>query len=785
MDYKTTPRAWKDELAKIASWACADTTSDSTDLKFAHIQGPSASGKSTNVPIITWFKTVIKSPDAMVIHAMEDIEVGRVLRIRNDPDSVARLPKMKTVPKWNLFTGSYEALFQVVKANLKRLSSHEDPTTQPPDEQGLLSETLQLAQHVVFMVDLSLYCSAGLAGLLVSLVAWSKPRGLISPGKTIRVLTMSSGSTPVYVTKLARIYSAYPSMVIFDPIRHFCLPADKEPAYMQANVRCVRSTELVSTVDSIIVPPGMCRTMVCFDTHMSDMGLYDCIAKPAYYNYPKPVVAQFVPPKQRDEMLVAISDQIQDGFGTSCSGLHIMPTAWCMNASLRNDRMLDLVISPNVARNVLDYQTGQVACLSLRRSREEILHALSWADRCCLDPSLINIFLVSDQTTDLKSFLEDAAPHWRIDASDSQLTAFIAILADSSLNRWFADPATIVAAFFRNPNNMRWFDMTVRQMHIQKIMQWVEPERTFRWHLPLEVGRSFVDLLPVFGYDARLALLVALPSETPRQTKAKVELASLLYIGWNTIFEFHIGDDFIPTLAPKDIPDAISVVKVLRPLAQASSMWAFVALWEEFFDCPRTNIEILMRGGDTRLYALVPGCISIFKGQVHRLIALIQDVNRCLTDHGVEVVFRYSRLNEPVFTDAECLSVQHDVLRAFLHQLTLVVHDTVQTALDYKSATGLELQIELQRMVDFEELQRLGKPVFGIYYMLTSRNSRDKSRRAISEWSLVPIPVIASWQRATHGQHVKTDLRATLGYQGRFFQNEDGTMEGSRAKNAK
>ncbi|KAG5791031.1 hypothetical protein H9Q69_009909 [Fusarium xylarioides] len=285
-------------------------------------------------------------------------------------------------------------------------------------------------------------------------------------------------------------------------------------------------------------------------------------------------------PKQVDKKKYVVTGK------EGCIILQI-PPGYRPPSRLDGFEQIHLCLSAFRQQTIFDPHTERLARMRLLTSQEERREQVSLAFRTSNVP--FRVAMYCDEGT-VDNFVESGAPERRLKICNEHAPGFLLSLV--ILMDWEIDILKIISCFFSTEqqrstvNTLRW------RFLYQHVARYVaedsddedaytaEEDGIFNSLGDLIDTRTHIvrQLLPILDFDYRLAVFLARPTESDKVFKVKLQLAAILTVGIDKLFNFrHRG-----TMSHEEYRD--SIIEACQgwswPLAHTGSMWLAVGLWK-------------------------------------------------------------------------------------------------------------------------------------------------------------------------------------------------------------
>lgn len=362
-------------------------------------------------------------------------------------------------------------------------------------------------------------------------------------------------------------------------------------------------------------------------------------------------------------------------------------------------------------RRIFDRTHNQIVSVKLKLPASECAEQVSWSDRVdCRDATVV-VYRDAD-------FLSvESLPPRRMDAAESQLGGFLAGLA-RPIRHWRV--VDLVC-----PGDPVPVTQTIDRLSKRNVLHLDDTPLFPQLSLPNGRREVFFALLPLVGYDDRIAQFLSERSTSPTVTLAKVQMAALMVIGVNDVVQIHQTEN---TLNLGDAECGIA-----GQFASRGTIWMVLGLTKKALlmreaysiggaECPVQGEDIIV---DLKLAA--------------KFWKLAFTMANLLVTHGVEVLdLSLDEEEKGQLSEEDFLEISWDLLQAFVHQIA--VRD---------GSNGLTQDVLSFRMVRFTKKVLLGidwalirgrdsgyQLAAGVYTNLT-KPSKD-SLAQVCDWTWIP-----------------------------------------------
>ncbi|KAF5641064.1 uncharacterized protein FTJAE_4246 [Fusarium tjaetaba] len=347
-----------------------------------------------------------------------------------------------------------------------------------------------------------------------------------------------------------------------------------------------------------------------------------------------------------------------------------IPPGYRQPSRLDSFEQVHLCLSPFREQVIFDPHTERLARMRLLTSQEERREQVSLAYRTGNVP--FRVAMYCDEGT-VDNFVESGSPERRLKVCNEHAPGFLLSLV--ILMDWEIDILKIISCFFPTEQQKSIVDKIQYGFLYQHVARYVaedsddedaytaEEDSIFNSLGDLIEDRESIvrQLLPILDFDYRLAVFLARPTQSCKVFKAKLQLAAILTVGIDKLFNFpHRG-----TMSHEEYRD--SLIEACHgwtsPLAHTGSMWLAVGLWKH-------GATIV---GDHNMADLnevkIPGTsvtmnLDAFNSVQRVLTALsntfISSFISVLPDFLAETV---------EMDDSECEEIQQHLVWAYIHQI--------------------------------------------------------------------------------------------------------------------
>ncbi|KAJ4179277.1 hypothetical protein NW755_012621 [Fusarium falciforme] len=379
---------------------------------------------------------------------------------------------------------------------------------------------------------------------------------------------------------------------------------------------------------------------------------------------------------------------------------------------------------------------GQLALFNRVTARDERRDQLWWAHQ----PNAKATYVYTGGSS-IEAFLEAGYYRHRL-IEDAHLGGFIASVFD--MQSWGIDVKRVVRRCVRAPALHMTMEMLDR-LSVQRIIS------QDRFILPGLDAKAFRAILPMVNYDHRLALFVALDSESPDIVvkMVKVQLAALATFGLERVFSPKSLEQSLLELTLADEQLFSLLFEACRGygrrLAQTGTMWLSLGLWKHFLS--------VQSGLDNPRFKALHDIIGMDIGVAQLAEKRVTEMCRALQAQGIKIspAMQVSDENTDIDKD-EVSQLQAHLLRSFLHQLVGGYCPRASSELAHKLvATDAQVhQIgydeSITGILPVDQIHEEGptRCLFGICYLL--RKVPGKAIILACDWTQIPVSAVSEWR---------------------------------------
>lgn len=680
-----TPASWSTTLKRLLQWAQRDEP-----LKTAHVQGPCATGKSTVVPLWMWNKLAEAHEDQLVVFVTWEDDVARISDIF-DKDASGGMTRLKPAIL------DYSRFLAVLRNNMRR-----DDTTRWADgpqleawlDHGIFPERALLILDIVPQMTVE-FC---LSMAILSRLAFYRSS---KPSSRLRILTMSS------TEQLKPVSSLFGQ----DPRTTFRLRAEgtynpegyKDIEDMTSTTMCVGQQGVVAGIkERIDASPDSSKHLVMFfeESYASwtcneELGAERCVSYLSLGNVPGAVPNLF-----RDKRRIYPADKLVTVYRLPYANF----SGVCIDGAFTHAHV---VCSHTRKGFYYNLEYGNVVQGDIPLSVSERLDVVSWAARAKRD-GVASAFLYAiegsesrytERRLDCDTYGEfhDAVGRHAIDLLFSLIQ-----LAHQGLD---IDPVACTNIFTSMLTLVREL---VRRLAVQGLVRATEALQRISCRLQMPDGPDIIAsrMMPVVGYDYRLAVLLATPSPHPGVAFLKAQLAAALCHGPLLLFKLFKLEAAVEKYGSARVRKELKYEFEghSKPLALTGVWWTIVSLMH----------ASILRGSILSGFQLrLDGDrFNVHRQPTDAYQVKFNEIRAVLTSCGVEVE---NHDDEPTLTPAHYASLHGDIFTAFMYHCVLATGpDDAGMFGFYGTATqaGLIPDPLLHTLVDMERFR--DAPIIGV-----------------------------------------------------------------------
>ncbi|RSL59885.1 hypothetical protein CEP51_013850 [Fusarium floridanum] len=449
-----------------------------------------------------------------------------------------------------------------------------------------------------------------------------------------------------------------------------------------------------------------------------------------------------------NSLTITLEEDIEAAFSGFMNQYRAQSTAWVDGCYLRsvppafrspfpleNFDNLHLFLNSHRQQFIYDAVTGQPTWVNLPICHEERLEQVAWTVRTRNIPSRISIYT---EASSIDDFISSGSLHRRLKVCNEHVGGFIAATT-RQFARWGVDTSSVLCCFFESSIDKMAHLSLLDRLHVQGILGNKESTIGLVGH-HLDI---FYKVLPVVGFDHRLALFVALPSSNAVVRQVKVQLAAILTAGIRQLFTFD-ADFWDKTLV-------LECSGWSTNLAPTGSMWLALGLWRrgalDYDDYSSRKVSQNTKDGKLGL----GDCgISVDVATCHEISQAITAICSVFMASEVPMLPVSASEESRVLKSEECIELQKHLLQAYIFQLTRCV-DGPDGPILHDMTTRMRIDLDhgipqwIRFSINLKKSKRSGNanlgPIFGIYHGMERAENSGTVR--LSDWTWIPIPVVA------------------------------------------
>ncbi|KLO93647.1 uncharacterized protein FFB20_10402 [Fusarium fujikuroi] len=387
---------------------------------------------------------------------------------------------------------------------------------------------------------------------------------------------------------------------------------------------------------------------------------------------------------------------------------------------------IHVILDPIRHMRVYDSVTRQITHLNVSISAVEREEQVSVAFRTAKVPKSVTLY-IPGRTVD-EYVCAGRAPR-RLSVCNAQAGGFLA--AVRAFKQWELD-ADVASCFFVSPMERDVFKTMSRRVAIQlqvaNANQLAEP-----------LVRK---LLPLVGYDHRLAILVALPCISDSVALTKIRWAALTSVGVENFVKFPDGG----TIMGRENCKMMSVKHGSSSQCRVfGTTWTVLNLWADAVNALRYS----------RPLPVSQEWIQFPVTGVHIHLPSWSKMEELTRSISAVVGLPYSTSKFCDLDKCESLQLQRHLLHAYIFQLTKTM-DSNRCVIDL--ATGTQVVDDGVNAWTTKAAERLEETcsLFGIYSDMERTSNRNTVR--IRDWTWIPASIVADWSSLHTGSADLTDF---------------------------
>lgn len=584
---------------------------------------------------------------------------------------------------------------------------------------------------VAFVIDPQMSADCALA--LIATVQWAAD---ISSAYIVRILTISSEDAPRSLRKLLYHYKlSHPHAISFNP--------PDRPTSMRREVQKIIQTDQANLVQAFqresrydldrqvviswhTVPPFQLddnRQVVRIET--IDQLVQDRLTWEDDLR-----LARLLEWEARFFVPVSYSRTQNIATQNGCV-LRFVTPALRPPSPLDGYHSLHLFLSSHRSQIIHDVVTGQLTWVKLPVSQDERLEQVAWGVRTRNVPDRICVYT---EASTVEEFVSAGSPYRRLKVCNEQAGGFIAA-ACRNFSNWRIDGLDIASCFFESSIDTIAHVNYVSRLHIQGVLG----DTASKIGLVGKHATVFDHVLPLVGFDYRLALFVALPSDNAVVRQIKVQLAALLTVGIDLLFTF--DDD----VSGRDLSPFCSGWS--KPLACTGCMWLALGLWKGGaikFNDYSTHYTSLTEDGKLSLDGEDGVMVEISK--CHQINKTITALCNTIMAQEIPMLPVSSSAESRELLPEECLELQKHLLHSYIFQL---IHEADgPNLLDVSTHLSVDAECGIPRWakstLDFQRIRQSDltgdDSIFGIYHAMERDEGSAEIR--LCDWTWISTSVV-------------------------------------------
>ncbi|PNP81484.1 hypothetical protein FNYG_05159 [Fusarium nygamai] len=351
-----------------------------------------------------------------------------------------------------------------------------------------------------------------------------------------------------------------------------------------------------------------------------------------------------------------------------------IPPGYRPPSRLDGFEQVHLCLSTFREQTIFDPHTEQLVRMRLLTSQEERREQVSLAYRTGNVP--FRVAMHCDEGT-VDNFVESGAPERRLKVCNEHAPGFLLSLV--ILMDWEIDILKIISCFFSTEQQKSTANTLQWRFFNQHVARYVaedsddedaytaEDDGIFNSLGDLIDARTHIvrQLLPILDFDYRLAVFLARPTQSAKVFKAKLQLAAILTVGIDKLFNFpHRG-----TMSHEEYRD--SLIEACHgwtwPLAHTGTMWLAVGLWK--------HGATIVGDSDKNTTMTDSNEVGIPGTSVTMNLDAFNSVQRALTALSNTFISSFIPVlpdflaETKEMDDSECEEIQQHLVWAYIHQI--------------------------------------------------------------------------------------------------------------------
>ncbi|KAF4958517.1 hypothetical protein FGADI_2317 [Fusarium gaditjirri] len=574
---------------------------------------------------------------------------------------------------------------------------------------------------IIFHMDPSLQADCALA--LAGIIQWSFDMAGW-PVSDIRILTMSTSDQLHYPSQLIQIQR--PGSII--PFRDLSYGSARPPA-----------TEVSTSVDTGSIVRDICQVVAKYpkSSHLIISFEETCVIED------KLLKALATTKEAGAVEVVTVSDKVdtlskyvRPARADNVVLLQIAGDIPILPPVFRGYDNVHVIVSDRLdGRQGWHHKSRQVVDFCRHASSQQRWAQLWWLEQPAEQRWLYSVRL------SVEEFLVQRFSH-RHRIEDDQLGAFIAGVYDAK--EWGIDCARTIRCFLGIGARVREMK---RRLEAQRVLS------NNKFSLPNLEAKVFRSILPVVGYDYRLALFVAADCD-PTVRLLKLQLTALLIVGIEKTIIIE-NDIFFELVSESTELFELWIEYCIRPMrsmAKQGSLWLALGLWRTYVLLETSRMSgnrIHQLEALGQIFSGHLNCSSTQSSLAGRLLKQLRDTlqDQNIPVSGVTVLEEM----ETTLNEHQRSRLQSHLFRAYMHQLTASCsHQGRLVEVEFATMTEVKLITGPRQLASFIPKVALkqgegGNCMFGINHGLQIIGGSLCARN----WVWIPQRIVAEWLAET------------------------------------
>ncbi|KAM5342296.1 hypothetical protein ACJ41O_013262 [Fusarium nematophilum] len=410
-----------------------------------------------------------------------------------------------------------------------------------------------------------------------------------------------------------------------------------------------------------------------------------------------------------------------------------------------------VITSETSWRSIFDLRSRQVVEVALRASTSERQQQLTWSDRTDSPRSHVFVYAQRDFING-----ENARIPRRMEIFNSQIRGFLAALAE--FIDWPEQFMNLLQVSQVDSQDKVIGEMIWR-LSAQGLVKYDDNALGYSLALAPNTHGAFYKVLPLVGYDARIAHFLCQPSNSAIVNLAKTEAAAMLAVGVSKV----LGLVNIDLSSQARSEALVAGAKgICGGFVGRGTLWVALGLtkWAAA-KLARWNVtaqmmpESFLTNKSLSINNLMGVQVSDYR------TALIKS----LEDNGV-VVRRMDFVSDSdqsdLVTEEDFDEICLHLARAFSHQIAHVqfTEEGGIHMMDHVSQEPLRCSVDVQALVSWPHIHKADGGVVSGIYCNASRGSRD-SLNMILDWAWIPQRVWKIW-RVEVEERIKSGVNSLI-----------------------